>query len=77
MSTPPCFFSVTNKGDNFYDFLFASMADKPLPRKCFLLKEKNSHRETNSFLGELTTIEKLRREATRPILLQYSLPDSF
>ena len=77
MSTPPSFSVTSYKGNNFYDFLFASLADKSLPRECFLLQERISHTEANSFLGGLTSIEKLRREATRSVLKQDSLPDSF
>ena len=37
------------KGNNFYDFLFASLDNKPFPNKCLFLKELAS-RVAKSFL---------------------------
>ena len=40
-----CFFAIQKKGDNLFDFLFASLANLILPNYCLPLNEKIcSHR---------------------------------
>ena len=41
MGTPPCIFVIFTKGNNFSDFLFASLADIAFPNWGLLSKEKN------------------------------------
>ena len=40
MGTPPCFFTIFSKGDNFNDFLFASFDNKTLSKWSSFLKKK-------------------------------------
>ena len=40
MGTPPSFFPIFSKGDNFHDFLFAYLEDKVFPKRGLLIKER-------------------------------------
>ena len=55
---PPCFPSIFAKGDNFPDFLFAFVDSIVLPKCSQLLMVRISPSGANSFLPELTSIQK-------------------
>ena len=56
------FFHQFSKGNNFCDFLFASVDKEDLPKWDLALKEKTAPKGANSFLLELTPIEKVKQK---------------
>ena len=46
MGTPPCFPTISTKGDNFCDFLFVVLEDEDPPkRRVFVLQDNKKKRD--------------------------------
>ena len=74
MGTPPCFSAIFTKGNNFCDFLFAALDEIALPNSGILLMERICSLGANSFLYELTPIEKIGRNKSGRVASPESVP---
>ena len=59
VDTPSCFSTFFfTKGNNFIDFLFASVEEEVLPKEFYCLRKEFGSKEANSSLQELASFEK-------------------
>ena len=73
--SPACvFFTIFTKGNHFYDFLFASPENEARPKQSLLFKERICSNGANSYLQELTSLQKKSKRENGRVALHERVP---